>query len=99
MVQQYVSNDNSMMVMINSVSKSSMLKNPQQTACVGLQLPASKFSIMIPSLQLPASKFSFMIPSQLSCLGWNNKKLSDWEIIEGTNANMGGGGAESLCCA
>jgi DNA-directed RNA polymerase IV subunit 1 len=63
MVQQYVSNDNSMMVMINLVSKSSMLKNPQQTACVGLQLPASKFS--------------FMIPSQLLCIGWNNKKLSD----------------------
>jgi DNA-directed RNA polymerase IV subunit 1 len=76
MVQQHVSNDNSMMVMINSGSKGSMLKYAQQTACVGLQLPASKFP--------------FTIPSQLSCIGWNNQKLSDCEVIEGTNANLGG---------
>jgi hypothetical protein len=53
-----------------------MLKKSQQTACVGLQLLTSTFS--------------FMIPSQLSCIGWNNMKLSDCEVIEGTNANMGG---------
>jgi DNA-directed RNA polymerase IV subunit 1 len=53
-----------------------MFKKSQQTACVGLQLPTSTFS--------------FMIPSQLSCIGWNNMKLLDCEVIEGTNANMGG---------
>jgi DNA-directed RNA polymerase IV subunit 1 len=76
MVQQHVSNDNSMIVMINSGSKGSMLKYAQQTACIGLQLLASKFP--------------FMIPSQLSCIGWNNQKLSDCEVIESTNANLGG---------
>ncbi|TVU35011.1 hypothetical protein EJB05_16875, partial [Eragrostis curvula] len=76
MVQQHVSNDNSMMAMINSGSKGSMLKYAQQTACVGLQLPASKFP--------------FTIPSQLSCVCWNKQKLSDCEIIEGSNENLGG---------
>ncbi|TVU39364.1 hypothetical protein EJB05_12777 [Eragrostis curvula] len=74
MVQQYVSNDNSMIAMIKSGSKGSMLKYTQQTACVGLQLPARKFP--------------FMIPSQLSCACWNKQKLSDSEIIEGSNENL-----------
>jgi DNA-directed RNA polymerase IV subunit 1 len=65
-----------MLVMINSRSKGSMLKYARQTPCV--------------DLQLPASKFLFMIPSQLSCIGWNNLKLSYGEVVEGTNANMGG---------
>ncbi|TVU19005.1 hypothetical protein EJB05_35128, partial [Eragrostis curvula] len=73
---QHVSNDNSVMEMINSGSKGSMLKYVQQTACVGLQLPASKFP--------------FRIPSQLTCIGWNEDKLSKSEIIEGTNEKFGG---------
>jgi len=75
MVQQQVSNDNSMMVMINAGSKGSMLKYAQQTACVGLQLPASKFP--------------FRIPSQLSCTSWNMQKSLNCEA-EGTNGRVGG---------
>ncbi|WVZ86784.1 hypothetical protein U9M48_033517, partial [Paspalum notatum var. saurae] len=75
MVQQHVSNDNSMMVMINAGSKGSMLKYAQQTACVGLQLPASKFP--------------FRIPSQLSCISWNRQK-SFYSEDEGTNERVGG---------
>ncbi|CAL5015352.1 unnamed protein product [Urochloa decumbens] len=75
MVQQHVSNDNSMMVMINAGSKGSMLKYAQQTACVGLQLPASKFP--------------FRIPSQLSCISWNRQKSLNCEA-EGTNELVGG---------
>lgn len=75
MVQQHVSNDNSMMVMINAGSKGSMLKYAQQTACVGLQLPASKFP--------------FRIPSQLSCISWNRQKSLNYEA-EGTNERVGG---------
>ncbi|CAD6262634.1 unnamed protein product [Miscanthus lutarioriparius] len=75
MVQQHVSNDNSMMVMINAGSKGSMLKYAQQTACVGLQLPASKFP--------------FRIPSQLSCISWNRQKSLNYEA-EGTNEPVGG---------
>ncbi|KAJ1272495.1 hypothetical protein BS78_06G206000 [Paspalum vaginatum] len=75
MVQQHVSNDNSMMVMINAGSKGSMLKYAQQTACVGLQLPASKFP--------------FRIPSQLSCISWNRQKSLHSED-EGTNECVGG---------
>uniref|UniRef100_A0A0Q3PPN4 DNA-directed RNA polymerase n=1 Tax=Setaria italica TaxID=4555 RepID=A0A0Q3PPN4_SETIT len=77
MVQHHVSNDNSMMVMINAGSKGSMLKYVQQTACVGLQLPASKFP--------------FRIPSQLSCVSWNRQKSlnceaeSTSEHVEGQN--------------
>ncbi|XP_066348973.1 DNA-directed RNA polymerase IV subunit 1-like isoform X2 [Miscanthus floridulus] len=75
MVQQHVSNDNSMMVMINAGSKGSMLKYAQQTACVGLQLPASKFP--------------FRIPSQFSCISWNRQKSLNYEA-EGTNEPVGG---------
>ncbi|CAL5069467.1 unnamed protein product [Urochloa decumbens] len=75
MVQQHVSNDNSMMVMINAGSKGSMLKYAQQTACVGLQLPASKFP--------------FRIPPQLSCISWNRQKSLNCEA-EGTNERVGG---------
>ncbi|TVU16080.1 hypothetical protein EJB05_39628, partial [Eragrostis curvula] len=76
MVQQHMSNDNSMMAMINSGSKGSMLKYAQQSACVGLQLPASKFP--------------FRIPSRLTCICWNKEKLSSSEIIEDTNENLRG---------
>lgn len=76
MVQQHVSKDNSMMVMINAGSKGSMLKFVQQTACVGLQLPASKFP--------------FRIPSQLSCACWNRHKSLDCEISEGISECLGG---------
>ncbi|XP_062184129.1 DNA-directed RNA polymerase IV subunit 1 isoform X2 [Phragmites australis] len=76
MVQQHVGDDNSMMVMINAGSKGSMLKYVQQTACVGLQLPASKFP--------------FRIPSQLSCICWNKQKSLDFEITEGVNESVGG---------
>ncbi|XP_025823410.1 DNA-directed RNA polymerase IV subunit 1 isoform X4 [Panicum hallii] len=75
MVQQHVSNDNSMVVMINAGSKGSMLKYAQQTACVGLQLPASKFP--------------FRIPSKLSCISWNRQKSLNCEA-EGTNGHVGG---------
>ena len=75
MVQQQVSNDNSMMVMINAGSKGSMLKYAQQTACVGLQLPASKFP--------------FRIPSELSCISWNEQKSLSCEA-EGNNGRVGG---------
>ncbi|XP_039826366.1 DNA-directed RNA polymerase IV subunit 1-like isoform X8 [Panicum virgatum] len=75
MVQQHVSNDNSMMVMINAGSKGSMLKYAQQTACVGLQLPASKFP--------------FRIPSELSCISWNEQKSLSCEA-EGNNGRVGG---------
>ncbi|KAF8702518.1 hypothetical protein HU200_032899 [Digitaria exilis] len=75
MVQQHVHNDNSMMVMINAGSKGSMLKYAQQTACVGLQLPASKFP--------------FRIPSQLSCISWNKQKSLNCES-EGTSERVGG---------
>ncbi|KAK8449427.1 hypothetical protein SEVIR_7G217475v4 [Setaria viridis] len=75
MVQHHVSNDNSMMVMINAGSKGSMLKYVQQTACVGLQLPASKFP--------------FRIPSQLSCVSWNRQKSLNCEA-ESTNENVEG---------
>ncbi|XP_052151372.1 DNA-directed RNA polymerase IV subunit 1-like isoform X2 [Oryza glaberrima] len=76
MVQQYVSKDNSMMTMINSGSKGSVLKFVQQTACVGLQLPASKFP--------------FRIPSQLSCVSWNRHKSLNCEITDGTSECVGG---------
>lgn len=75
MVQQHVSNDNSMMVMINAGSKGSMLKYAQQTACIGLQLPASKFP--------------FRIPSQLSCISWNGQKSLNYEA-ESTSERVGG---------
>ncbi|KAL6882669.1 hypothetical protein ACP4OV_011359 [Aristida adscensionis] len=74
MVQQHVSDDNSMMVMINAGSKGNVLKYVQQTACVGLQLPASKFP--------------FRIPSQLSCISWNQHKSSDCEITKGVNGSV-----------
>uniref|UniRef100_A0A0D9UXT2 DNA-directed RNA polymerase subunit n=1 Tax=Leersia perrieri TaxID=77586 RepID=A0A0D9UXT2_9ORYZ len=76
MVQQYVSKDNSMMTMINSGSKGSILKFVQQTACVGLQLPASKFP--------------FRIPKELSCISWNRHKSLSSEITDNTSEYMGG---------
>ncbi|KAL5213609.1 hypothetical protein ABZP36_002761 [Zizania latifolia] len=76
MVQQHVSKDNSMMMMINAGSKGSVMKFVQQTACVGLQLPASKFP--------------FRIPSRLSCAFWNNHKSSNCEITDGTSEFIGG---------
>uniref|UniRef100_J3M0K5 DNA-directed RNA polymerase subunit n=1 Tax=Oryza brachyantha TaxID=4533 RepID=J3M0K5_ORYBR len=76
MVQHHVSKDNSMMAMINSGSKGSIPKFVQQTACVGLQLPASKFP--------------FKIPSILSCVSWNRHKSLDYEITDYTIESMGG---------
>lgn len=76
MVQQHTSKDNSMMVMMNAGSKGSILKFVQQTACVGLQLPASKFP--------------FRIPSEISCASWNRLKSLDGDIAEGTGECLGG---------
>uniref|UniRef100_A0ACD5TX97 Uncharacterized protein n=2 Tax=Avena sativa TaxID=4498 RepID=A0ACD5TX97_AVESA len=76
MVQQHTSEDNSMMVMMNAGSKGNMLKFVQQTACVGLQLPASKFP--------------FRIPSEISCASWNRLKSLDSDIAEGTSECLGG---------
>ncbi|KAF0893353.1 hypothetical protein E2562_024177 [Oryza meyeriana var. granulata] len=70
MVQQHVSKDNSMMAMINSGSKGSLLKFVQQTACVGLQLPGNKFP--------------FKIPPELSCVSWNRYKYLTCDITDGT---------------
>ncbi|XP_015696685.1 DNA-directed RNA polymerase IV subunit 1-like [Oryza brachyantha] len=76
MVHQHASKDNSMMAMINSGSKGSVLKFVQQTACVGLQLPASIFP--------------FRIPSELSCVSWNRHKSLNCEMTDGTSERMGG---------
>jgi DNA-directed RNA polymerase-4 subunit 1 len=76
MVLQHVSKDNSMMAMINSGSKGSVLKFVQQTACVGLQLPASTFP--------------FRIPSELSCVSWNRQKSLNCEITNNTSECMAG---------
>jgi DNA-directed RNA polymerase-4 subunit 1 len=76
MVQQHTGKDNSMMVMMNAGSKGSMLKFVQQTACVGLQLPANKFP--------------FRIPSELSCASWNRHKSLDNDIADGTGECLGG---------
>ena len=76
MVQQHTSEDNSMMVMMNAGSKGSMLKFVQQTACIGLQLPASKFP--------------FQIPSKISCASWTRHKSLDSDIAEGTDKCLGG---------
>ncbi|XP_051177500.1 DNA-directed RNA polymerase IV subunit 1 isoform X1 [Lolium perenne] len=76
MVQQHTSKDNSMRVMMNAGSKGSMLKFVQQTACVGLQLPARKFP--------------FRIPSEISSASWNRHKSLDNDIAEGKGECLGG---------
>uniref|UniRef100_A0A0E0M4C3 DNA-directed RNA polymerase subunit n=1 Tax=Oryza punctata TaxID=4537 RepID=A0A0E0M4C3_ORYPU len=76
MVLQHVSKDNSMMAMINSGSKGSVLKFVQQTVCVGLQLPASAFP--------------FRIPSELSCVSWNRQKSLNCEMTFNTSECMAG---------
>ncbi|KAM0862546.1 hypothetical protein ACQ4PT_045198 [Festuca glaucescens] len=76
MVQQHTSKENSMIVMMNAGSKGSMLKFVQQTACVGLQLPARKFP--------------FRIPSEISCARWNKLKSLDSDNAEGTGECLGG---------
>ncbi|XBJ22063.1 hypothetical protein VPH35_000504 [Triticum aestivum] len=93
MVHQHTSKDNSMMVMINSGSKGSMWKFVQQTACVGLQLPGSKFP--------------FRIPPELSCASCNRHKSlnagSTAECLGGQNLyavirNSFAGGLNPLEC-
>jgi DNA-directed RNA polymerase-4 subunit 1 len=76
MVQRHTSKDNSMRVMMNAGSKGSMLKFVQQTACVGLQLPARKFP--------------FRIPSEISCARWSKLKSLDSDNAEGTGECLGG---------
>uniref|UniRef100_A0ACD5TL06 Uncharacterized protein n=1 Tax=Avena sativa TaxID=4498 RepID=A0ACD5TL06_AVESA len=76
MVQQHTHKDNSMMMMMNAGSKGSMLKFAQQTACVGLQLPATKFP--------------FRIPSEISCASWNRHQSLDSNIAKGMDEYLGG---------
>ncbi|EMS66983.1 DNA-directed RNA polymerase D subunit 1 [Triticum urartu] len=90
MVQQHTAKNNSMMMMTNAGSKGSMLKFVQQTACVGLQLPASRFP--------------FRIPSELSCASWNrHKSEGTGECLGGQNLyavirNSFAGGLNPLEC-
>ncbi|KAI5021955.1 hypothetical protein ZWY2020_058685 [Hordeum vulgare] len=90
MVQQHTARNNSMMIMTNAGSKGSMLKFVQQTACVGLQLPASRFP--------------FRIPSELSCASWNRHKSEGrGECLGGQNLyavirNSFAGGLNPLEC-
>lgn len=52
------------MMMISAGSKDSMLEFVQQTARIGLQLPASKFP--------------FIISSELSCASYNRHKITEY---------------------
>ncbi|KAJ3680051.1 hypothetical protein LUZ60_016329 [Juncus effusus] len=56
----HIQKDNSMLAMINSGSKGSLMKLAHQTVCLGLQLPVNSFP--------------FTIPTNLTCKSWNNHK-------------------------